>query len=60
MKGVLGHIPHARGASHDMALPAVHAWVAARCTLPGVIAHGSARQGGARPAVPGSGDAPGA
>ncbi len=43
-----------------MALPAVHAWVAARCTLPGVIAHESARQGGARPAVPGSGDAPGA
>ncbi|MFF8726791.1 Gfo/Idh/MocA family protein [Streptomyces sp. NPDC015171] len=41
-------------------LPPVNAWVAARYTLPGIIAHESARQGGARLAVPDFGDAPGA
>ncbi|MER7575406.1 Gfo/Idh/MocA family oxidoreductase [Streptomyces sp. NPDC126514] len=39
-------------------LPSVNAWVAARYTLPGIIAHESARQGGARLRIPDFGDAP--
>lgn len=41
-------------------LPTVNAWVAARFTLPGVIAHESANAGGERFAVPDLGDAPSA
>lgn len=40
--------------------PPVDAGVAARRTLPGVVAHESARQGGRRPAIPASGTRPGA
>src|SRR6185437_9822013 len=40
-------------------LPPVNAWVAARYTLPGIVAHESALQGGARLAIPDFGDAPG-
>jgi predicted dehydrogenase len=43
----------------DRTLPSVNAWVAARYTLPGIIAHASARQGGARLEIPDFGDAPG-
>jgi predicted dehydrogenase len=39
-------------------LPTVNAWVAARFTLPGVIAHASASAGGERLVVPDLGDAP--
>jgi predicted dehydrogenase len=39
-------------------LPPVNAWVAARYTLPGIVAHESARQGGARLDIPDFGDAP--
>ncbi|WP_040166466.1 Gfo/Idh/MocA family protein [Microbacterium gorillae] len=39
-------------------LPPVNAWEAARYTLPGVIAHQSALQGGVRLPVPDLGDAP--
>ena len=39
-------------------LPSVNAWVAARYTLPGIVAHESARQGGARLDIPDFGDAP--
>ncbi|MFC7017600.1 hypothetical protein ACFQMH_39125 [Streptomyces viridiviolaceus] len=35
-----------------------YAWVAARCTLPGIVAHESARQGGVRLRRPDFGDAP--
>lgn len=38
--------------------PPVHAWRAARFTLPGVIAYESAKQGGARLPVPDFGDGP--
>jgi predicted dehydrogenase len=38
-------------------LPSVNAWVAARYTLPGIIAHQSATQGGARLFIPDLGDA---
>jgi predicted dehydrogenase len=41
-------------------LPPVNAWVAARFTLPGIIAHESALKGGARLDIPDFGDAPGA
>ncbi|MFH9399480.1 Gfo/Idh/MocA family protein [Streptomyces sp. NPDC017638] len=40
------------------ALPPVNAWVAARYTLPGIVAHESARQGGTRLDIPDFGDAP--
>ncbi|MEU3663579.1 Gfo/Idh/MocA family oxidoreductase [Streptomyces sp. NPDC032940] len=40
-------------------LPPVNAWVAARYTLPGIVAHESARQGGVRLEIPDFGDAPG-
>ena len=39
-------------------LPSVNAWVAARYTLPGIVAHDSARQGGVRLDIPDFGDAP--
>ena len=39
-------------------LPPVNAWAAARFTVPGIIAHQSTRQGGARLHVPDFGDAP--
>ena len=39
-------------------LPPVNAWVAARYTLPGIVAHESARQGGTRLEIPDFGDAP--
>ncbi|HWT34218.1 MAG TPA: Gfo/Idh/MocA family oxidoreductase [Microbacterium sp.] len=39
-------------------LPPVNAWEAARYTLPGIVAHRSALQGGARLPVPDLGDAP--
>jgi len=40
----------------DRTLPAVNAWQAARFTLPGVIAHESARRGGERLMVPDMGE----
>lgn len=39
-------------------LPPVNAWVAARFTLPGIVAHQSARQNGARLPIRDFGDAP--
>ena len=39
-------------------LPPVNAWVAARYTLPGIVAHESSRLGGARLPIPDFGDAP--
>jgi predicted dehydrogenase len=42
----------------DGTLPPVNAWVAARYTLPGVIAHQSALRGGERLPIPDHGDAP--
>ncbi len=39
-------------------LPPVNAWVAARYTLPGIVAHESSQQGGARLPIPDFGDAP--
>jgi len=42
----------------DGTLPPVNAWVAARFTLPGIVAHQSALQGGARLAIDDFGDAP--
>ncbi|MET4781755.1 Gfo/Idh/MocA family oxidoreductase [Glaciihabitans sp. UYNi722] len=46
-------------AVNNRVLPPVNAWVAARFTLPGIIAHQSALQGGERLVVPDFGDAPG-
>jgi predicted dehydrogenase len=45
-------------AVNTRSLPPVNAWIAARYTLPGIIAHRSAQQGGARLPVPDHGDAP--
>ena len=45
-------------AVNTRSLPSVNAWVAARYTLPGIIAHESARQGGVRLEIPDFGDAP--
>ena len=42
----------------DGTLPPVNAWVAARYTLPGVIAHQSALRNGERLPIPDHGDAP--
>lgn len=39
-------------------LPPVNAWVAARFTLPGIVAHASAQQNGARLPIRDFGDAP--
>jgi predicted dehydrogenase len=45
-------------AVNDRTVPTVNAWVAARFTLPGQIAHESALRGGERLAIPDFGDAP--
>jgi predicted dehydrogenase len=45
-------------AVNNETLPPVNAWVAARFTMPGIIAHQSALQGGVRLPVPDFGDAP--
>jgi predicted dehydrogenase len=45
-------------AVNSRTLPPVNAWVAARYTLPGILAHESARQGGVRLRIPDFGDAP--
>ncbi|MFE5190863.1 Gfo/Idh/MocA family protein [Streptomyces sp. NPDC056628] len=45
-------------AVNSRGLPSVNAWVAARYTLPGIIAHESARRGGVRLDIPDFGDAP--
>ncbi|MEW1806726.1 Gfo/Idh/MocA family oxidoreductase [Pseudarthrobacter sp. NPDC080039] len=45
-------------AVNNRSLPPVNAWVAARFTLPGIVAHESARQNGARLAIRDFGDAP--
>ncbi len=45
-------------AIHDGTLPPVNAWVAARYTIPGLIAHESAKHGGVLMDVPDLGDAP--
>jgi predicted dehydrogenase len=45
-------------AVNDRTMPPVNAWVAARFTLPGIIAHQSALRGGERLDVPDFGDAP--
>jgi predicted dehydrogenase len=45
-------------AVNNETLPPVNAWVAARFTMPGIIAHQSALQHGARLPVPDFGDAP--
>lgn len=42
----------------DKTLPPVNAWVAARMCLPGIMAHESAKQGGAQLPIPDHGDAP--
>ncbi|MFE2428093.1 Gfo/Idh/MocA family protein [Streptomyces sp. NPDC059373] len=64
------HMPNGHEGSHHFlvddfvtavntrSLPSVNAWVAARYTLPGIIAHESARQGGVRLDIPDFGDAP--
>ena len=45
-------------AVNERALPPVNAWQAARYTLPGIVAHESALQGGTRLTIPDFGDAP--
>jgi predicted dehydrogenase len=45
-------------AVEEHSLPTVNAWVAARFTLPGIVAHESARQNGARLQIDDFGDAP--
>ncbi|MFF5438300.1 Gfo/Idh/MocA family protein [Streptomyces achromogenes] len=66
------HLPNGHEGSHHFlvddfvtavtgrTLPPVNAWVAARYTLPGIVAHESARQGGVRLEIPDFGDAPAA
>ncbi|HYU86981.1 MAG TPA: Gfo/Idh/MocA family oxidoreductase [Kribbellaceae bacterium] len=44
----------------DGTLPPVNAWVAARYTLPGIVAHQSAQRGGVQLEISDHGDAPGA
>jgi predicted dehydrogenase len=46
-------------AVNGRSLPPVNAWVAARFTLPGIVAHESARQDGVRLPIRDFGDAPG-
>ncbi|MEU3522533.1 Gfo/Idh/MocA family oxidoreductase [Streptomyces sp. NPDC038707] len=65
------HLPNGHEGSHHFlvddfvtavtkgTLPPVNAWTAARYTLPGIVAHESARQGGVRLDIPDFGDAPG-
>jgi len=45
-------------AVNNRALPPINAWVAARFTLPGIVAHQSAQQNGARLPIRDFGDAP--
>ncbi|MCR2802026.1 Gfo/Idh/MocA family oxidoreductase [Microbacterium sp. zg-Y818] len=45
-------------AVNEATLPTINAWVAARFTLPGIIAHESALRGGERLDIPDFGDAP--
>jgi len=45
-------------AVRDSSMPSVNAWVAARFTVPGIVAHESARLGGVRLPIPDFGDAP--
>ena len=45
-------------AVHDGTVPTVNAWLAARFTVPGLVAHQSAMQGGVLMEVPDLGDAP--
>ncbi len=45
-------------AVNGRSLPPINAWLSARFTLPGIIAHQSALQGGERLVVPDLGDAP--
>ncbi|MGW2952472.1 Gfo/Idh/MocA family protein [Streptomyces eurythermus] len=64
------HLPNGHEGSHHFladdfvtavaqrTLPPVNAWVAARYTLPGIVAHESTRQGGVRLEIPDFGDAP--
>jgi hypothetical protein len=64
------HMPNGHEGSHHFlvddfvtavatrTLPSVNAWVAARYTLPGIVAHESALRGGARLDIPDFGDAP--
>lgn len=47
-------------AVNERRLPAVNAWVAARFTLPGIVANESARRGGVRLPIEDFGDAPSA
>jgi hypothetical protein len=47
-------------AVEDRTTPPVNAWVAARYTLPGIVAHQSALAGGEQLEVPDFGDAPSA
>src|SRR3954463_13147706 len=42
----------------DKTIPPVNAWVAARYTLPGIVAHQSALEGGVQLEIPDHGDAP--
>ncbi|MFI1092454.1 Gfo/Idh/MocA family protein [Streptomyces sp. NPDC020917] len=46
-------------AVNNRTLPPVNAWTAARYTLPGIVAHKSTLQGGARLEIPDFGEAPG-
>ncbi|MFB8267214.1 Gfo/Idh/MocA family protein [Streptomyces sp. NPDC055955] len=64
------HMPNGHEGSHHFLVddfvtavatrtqPSVNAWVAARYTLPGIVAHESALRGGARLDIPDFGDAP--
>ena len=45
-------------AMRDGTLPTVNAWLAARFTVPGLVAHESARRGGVLMDVPDFGDPP--
>ncbi len=45
-------------AMHTGELPSCHAWNAARYTIPGLVAHQSAMQGGVLMDVPDCGDPP--
>ena len=50
--------PRASTAPSPITLPPVNAWVAARFTLPGIVAHQSALRGGERLPIRDFGDAP--
>ena len=70
LPGEFGGLPNGHEGSHhflvddfvtavnDRTLPPVNAWVAARYTLPGIVAHASARQNGERLPIRDFGDAP--